>query len=206
MTPWSNDPVTDPPGEVVYLRDEETGQFWTPTPLPVPSAEPTLVRHGQGYTIYERRVQGLDHELTFLVPPSDPVKIVHLKIANPSDRPRKLSVTFFAEWVLGTIRDQAPMQVITTLDSDSGALMAHNPFHPDCSTHFAFVDVGRRPRSFTADRTEFLGRNELGRRTRRARSGRPRRRLRSRARPLRRSPGQGRASPIRRRADHVSNT
>jgi cyclic beta-1,2-glucan synthetase len=159
LTPWSNDPVSDPPGEAVYVRDEETGDFWSPTPLPVPSAEPTLVRHGQGYTIYERRVQGLDHELTFLVPSEDPVKIVHLKIANPSDRPRKLSVTFFAEWVLGTTRDQAPMQVITTLDSDSGALMAHNPFHPDFSTHFAFVDVGRRPRTFTADRTEFLGRN-----------------------------------------------
>ena len=159
LTPWSNDPVTDPPGEVLYIRDEETGEFWSPTPLPVPSSEPTVVRHGQGYTIYQRRAQGLDHELTFLVPLHDPVKIIHLKLTNLGDRPRKLSVTFYAEWVLGLTRDQASMQVITSLDSDSGALMAHNPFHPDFSTHVAFVDVGRRPRTFTADRTEFLGRN-----------------------------------------------
>ena len=159
LTPWSNDPVTDPPGEVLYLRDEETGEFWTPTPLPVPSSEPTVVRHGQGYTIYERRVLGLDHELTLLVAPDDPVKIVHLKLTNLGDRTRKLSATFYAEWVLGSVRDQAAMQVITSIDDQSGALMAHNPFHPDYSTRVAFVDVDRRPRNLTADRTEFLGRN-----------------------------------------------
>ena len=159
LTPWSNDPVTDPPGEVLYLRDEETGEFWSPTPLPVPSSEPTVVRHGQGYTVYERRILGLDHELTLLVPPEDPVKIVHLKLTNPGDRPRTLSATFYVEWVLGAVRDQAAMQVITSLDEESGALMAHNPFHPDYSTRVAFVDVDRRPRTLTADRAEFLGRN-----------------------------------------------
>ena len=159
LTPWSNDPVTDPPGEVVYLRDEETGDYWCPTSLPVPSDEPTVVRHGQGYTVYQRRARGLDHELTLLVPPSDPVKIIHLRVSNPGDRPRSLSATFYAEWVLGGLRDQSPMQVITALDGESGALLARNPFHPDYPTRLAFVDVSRRPRTFTADRTEFLGRN-----------------------------------------------
>ena len=159
LTPWSNDPVTDPPGEVVYLRDEETGEVWSPTPLPVPSDETTVVRHGQGYTVYQRRAQGLDHELTLLVPPEDPVKLIHLRVSNPGDRPRKVSVTFYAEWVLGTVRDQASMQVITALDPESGALLARNPFQPDDSTRVAFADVSLRPRTFTADRTEFLGRN-----------------------------------------------
>jgi cyclic beta-1,2-glucan synthetase len=105
LTPWSNDPVSDPPGEVIYLRDEETGEVWSPTPLPVPSAEPTLVRHGQGYTSYERNTHGLAHELTLFVPPEDPVKLIRLKLRNAGDRPRRLSATFYAEWVLGLNRD-----------------------------------------------------------------------------------------------------
>ncbi len=159
LTPWSNDPVTDPPGEVVYLRDEETGEFWSPTSLPVPSDEPSVVRHGQGYTVFERRARGLDHELTLLVPPTDPVKVIHLRVGNPGDRPRKLSATFYAEWVLGSLRDQAAMQVITEVDAGSGTLLARNPSHPDDSTRVAFADASHRPRTFTADRTEFLGRN-----------------------------------------------
>ena len=86
LTPWSNDPVSDPPGEVVYLRDEETGEVWSPTPLPVPSAEPILVRHGQGYTVFERNTHGLAHELTLFVPPEDPVKLIRLKVRN-AERP-----------------------------------------------------------------------------------------------------------------------
>ncbi len=78
LTPWSNDPVTDRPGEVVYLRDEETGQIWCPTPLPVPSEAPTLVRHGQGYTVFERNTHGIEHELTLFVPPHEPIKLIRL--------------------------------------------------------------------------------------------------------------------------------
>ncbi len=160
LTPWSNDPVSDPPGEVLYLRDEETGATWCPTPLPIPSAEPTVVRHGQGYTVFERNASGIGHELTVLVPPDDPVKVIHLRLTNASDRPRKLSATFYAEWVLGTTRDQAPMQVRTGFDADSGLLMATNPAHPDFPNRVAFVAADpRHPATATADRAEFLGRN-----------------------------------------------
>ncbi len=159
LTPWSNDPVTDPPGEVLYVRDEETGEYWTPTPLPIPSPEATEVRHGQGYTVYERRVGDLDHALTLLVPAEDPVKLIHLRVTNRGDRPRKLSATFYAEWVLGTTRDHAAMQVITEVDAESGLLIARNPFHPDYSGRVAFVDSSPRHTTLTGDRVEFLGRN-----------------------------------------------
>ena len=82
LTPWSNDPVSDPPGEVVYLRDEETGEVWTPTPLPAGPARPSTVRHGQGYTRYTRQSHGLEQELLVLVPPDDPVKLVRLTRAQ----------------------------------------------------------------------------------------------------------------------------
>ncbi len=159
LTPWSNDPVSDPPGEVIYLRDEETGEVWSPTPLPVPSAEPTLVRHGQGYTSYERNTHGLAHELTLFVPPEDPVKLIRLKVRNAGDRPRRLSATFYAEWVLGLNRDASAMHVVTEVDAETGALLARNAFRTDFSARVAFADVDRRPRTVSADRLSFLGRH-----------------------------------------------
>ena len=159
LTPWSNDPVSDPPGEVVYLRDEESGEIWCPTPLPIPSTEPTLVRHGQGYTIFEHNSHGLSHELTLLVPPDDPIKLIRLRIQNVSDRPRKLSATYYAEWVLGTARDETAMHVVTEVDTETGALLARNAFRTDFGTRVAFADVNRRPRTVTGDRAEFVGRH-----------------------------------------------
>jgi len=158
LTPWANDPVGDPSGEVLYLRDEATGALWAPTPLPIPSPEPTVVRHGQGYTVYERTVDRLRHELTLLVPPKDPVKVVHLRVTNTGPEVRRLSATYYVEWVLGTNRDQAAMQVITEVDPE-GALLARNPSHPDYPTQVAFLDASHPARTLTADRAEFLGRN-----------------------------------------------
>ena len=159
LTPWSNDPVTDPPGEVVYLRDEATGAVWTPTPRPLGTAAPTLIRHGQGYTVFEQQSRGLAQELLVFVPPSDPVKLVVLKIRNDSTRARRLSATFYAAWVLGTVRDQAALNVRTELDTETGALLAYNAFNGDYGGQVAFAAVSLLPRTLTGDRTEFLGRN-----------------------------------------------
>ena len=157
LTPWSNDPVTDTPGEALYLRDDETGEFWTPTPAPRGGPATTVVRHGQGYTRFNQRSHGLDQDLVVFVSRDDPVKLMHLRVTNTGDRTRRLSATFYAEWVLGTERDQASMHVVCTLDPESGALFARNAWAGDFAGRIAFADVGRRPRSFTSDRTEFLG-------------------------------------------------
>ena len=82
LTPWSNDPVTDPPGEVVYLRDEETGEFWSPTPAPCGGEATTVVRHGQGYSRFTRTCHGLEQDLLVLISPTDPVKMVRLRRAE----------------------------------------------------------------------------------------------------------------------------
>ena len=129
LTPWSNDPVSDPPGEAVYLRDEDTGAVWTPTPLPRGAGAAVIVRHGQGYTRYSRRSHGLEQELLVLVPPDDPVKLVRLSVRNAGARPRRLSATFYAEWVLGSVREDASLQVVCERDVESGAVLARN-VHP----------------------------------------------------------------------------
>ncbi len=158
LTPWSNDPVSDPPGEVVYLRDEESGEFWTPTPAPCGGDATTIVRHGQGYSRFTRTSHWLEQDLLILVAPAAPVKLFHLRIRNLGDRPRRLSATFYVEWVLGIQRDQAPLQVVCGVDPESGALFATNAWAGEFAGRVAFADVSRRPRSFATDRAEFLGR------------------------------------------------
>jgi len=157
LTPWSNDPVSDPPAEVVYIRDEETGYFWTPTPRPV--GGPTETRHGHGYTTYTADRDRLTTELTVFVPTTDPVKVLRLRVTNRGGRLRRLSAAFFAEWVLGATREQTAPFVVTEIDSDSGALFARCTFTDDFGAAVAFADTNLRPRTLTANRTEFLGRN-----------------------------------------------
>jgi cyclic beta-1,2-glucan synthetase len=159
LTPWRNDPVTDPPGEVVYLRDEATGVVWTPTPLPLGHAAPTLVRHGQGYTSFAQTAHGLAQELTLFVPPEAPVKILRLAVRNLERGTRQLSATYYAEWVLGTTREQTGPYVVTEVDPESGALLARNAFNMDYAGQVGFVAANPQPQSVTGDRTEFLGRN-----------------------------------------------
>jgi cyclic beta-1,2-glucan synthetase len=159
ITPWNNDPVSDPPGEVVYLRDEETGDLWSPTPLPVQSGAPTLVRHGQGYTTFQRVVSGIEHELSLFVAPTDPIKLLRLRVKNSEGRARRLTATYYADVVLGSARELARMHVVTELDSETGALLARSAWRTDFAAHVTFADVDRRPRTVTADRTEFLGRH-----------------------------------------------
>ena len=158
LTPWSNDPVSDPPGEVVYLRDEDSGEFWTPMPAPCGGEATTIVRHGQGYSRFTGTSHGLEQDLLIVVAPAAPVKLLHVRIRNLGDRPRRLSATFYVEWVVGIQRDQAPLQVICGIDPESGTLFATNAWAGEFAGRVAFADVSRRPRSFATDRTEFLGR------------------------------------------------
>ncbi len=159
LTPWSNDPVADPPGEIIYLRDDESGEFWTATPGPRGGDATTDVHHGHGYTRFNRTSHGLEQDLLVFVSADDPVKLIRLRVRNSGDRPRRISATFYAEWVLGTDRDQAALQVNCTLDKQTGALFARSAWAGDFAGRVAFADVARRPRSFTTDRREFLGPN-----------------------------------------------
>jgi cellobiose phosphorylase len=157
LTPWSNDPVCDSPGEVIYLRDEETGDFWTPTPLPLGPTATVTVGHGQGYTRYTHDSRNLHQDLVVFVPTEDAIKLVRLAVRNDGDRPRRLSTTFYAEWVLGTVRENAPLQVVCERDPESGAILARNAWAGEFATKIAFLASGTQAQSVTADRTEFLG-------------------------------------------------
>ncbi len=160
LTPWSNDPVSDRPGEVLYVRDEDTGTLWGPTALPIrEDTGPYVIRHGQGYTRFEHASQGVSLELLQYVPLDDPIKISRLTIRNQSGRTRRLSVTAYVEWVMGTSRDASAPFVVTEIDSETGAMLARNPWSSGFGGRVAFADLAGRQRAWTSDRTEFLGRN-----------------------------------------------
>ncbi len=159
LTPWSNDPVSDRPGEVVYMRDEDTGEIWSPTPLPVLGAAPTTIRHGQGYSVFSQPRGGLEQELTLFVPPHDKIKIVRLALRNRGSSALRLSATFYAELVLGPTTEQVGLHIVTEQDAASGIVLARNAFNAAYSSAVAFADVTSRPHTVTGDRTEFLGRN-----------------------------------------------
>ena len=160
LTPWSNDAVGDPPGETIYIRDEETGELWTPTLLPIrENASAYVARHGQGYTCFEHTSHGIAARLVQFVPREGPIKISRLTLENHSARPRRLSVTAYVEWVLGALRSTTAPFVITEIDPRTGALFARNPWNPEFGDHVAFADLAGRQTGWTGDRAEVLGRN-----------------------------------------------
>ncbi|MBL9169457.1 MAG: hypothetical protein JNN07_17080 [Verrucomicrobiales bacterium] len=159
LTPWSNDPVSDPCGEAFYIRDEETGQFWSPCPLPTRGSGSYRISHGFGYSTFEHRQQGIHSELTIFVAPDAPIKFTTLRLRNESGRPRRLTVFGYWEWVLGALRPQTLMHVRTEIDPRTGAILARNLFSNDFASRVAFVDVSEPTRSVSCDRKEFLGRH-----------------------------------------------
>jgi cyclic beta-1,2-glucan synthetase len=160
ITPWGNDPATDAGGEAFYLRDEETGNFWSPSPFPKKSNRPFVITHGFGYSIFEHSEEGIHSEMTVFVDKDLPVKLVVLKLRNESGRERKLSAAGFLEIILGDVRSNTNMHIISEQDTETGALMFRNRYSSSFPERVSFFKVdGGYNFSFTADRAEFIGRN-----------------------------------------------
>jgi cyclic beta-1,2-glucan synthetase len=160
LTPWSNDAVTDRPGEAFYICDNDTGDLWCPTALPIRNeAGSYVVRHGRGYSRFEHTAHGIALDLVQFVPLDDPIKISRLKLHNMSNRTRHLSVTAYAEWVLGPSRTVSAPFVTTEIDPVSGAMFVRNAWTADFGSHVAFADLNGRQTDWTGDRREFIGRN-----------------------------------------------
>ncbi|HEY4246346.1 MAG TPA: glucoamylase family protein [Lacunisphaera sp.] len=159
LTPWNNDPVQDPSGEAFYIRDEQTGQFWSPTPAPARGPTAYVIRHGFGYTVFEHTENGVFSEFWIYVAIDASVKFSVLKLRNISGRARRLTVTGYWEWVLGDLRPKNLLHVQSEVDLKTGALLVRNRYNTEFSDRVAFLDISDPARTVTCDRKEFIGRN-----------------------------------------------
>ncbi|WP_298173427.1 glucoamylase family protein, partial [Acidithiobacillus sp.] len=159
LTTWHNDPLSDSSGEALYIRDEDTGVFWSPSPLPARGQSGYVCRHGFGYTVFEHYESGISSEMTTYVAMDAPVKFVVVKLRNHSKRSRRLSLTGYWELVLGEWRHANMMHIVTETDLHNGALYAHNDYGRECGHRVVFVQTSERERTITGNRSEFIGRN-----------------------------------------------
>jgi cyclic beta-1,2-glucan synthetase len=157
LTPWHNDPLADPQGEVLYLRDEERGEVWSPTPLPSGGVGACHVVHGRGESRWRRESQGLVQEVVCRVAQSDPVKLIRVRLANRLAVPRRITATFFADWLLGAVQGEPGPFRKSWYHPERYALLAQNRWHRDFTGRTAFLAATVRPHSLTTSRSDFLG-------------------------------------------------
>ena len=158
LTSWRNDPVSDIPSEIIYLRDEETADVWSPTPRPAPGPAPYLIRHGAGYTVYEHHSHALQQQLRVYLAPDAPVKIMRLRLQNLAHVPRRITVTCYAEVVLGVDRETTQAYLVPEYDKTHAALLIRNPYNEEFAGRVTFLAANKPPVGLTADRASFLGR------------------------------------------------
>lgn len=159
LTPWSNDPITDRPGEAVYLRDENSGVVWSATPGPMGNAATFQVRHSAGSTEWRQNSHGLEQRLEVFVPVDAPVKLVRLRLHNPSSQARRVSATYYVEWLLGAMGSVARPHLTSRYDPQLGAIIGRNRWNPEFGDRIAFLTASLEPHSVTGDRHDFLGRD-----------------------------------------------
>jgi cellobiose phosphorylase/uncharacterized membrane protein len=159
LTPWKNDPILDNSGEAFYIRDEESGRFWSPMGLPTFGQSSYVTRHGFGYSNFEYAEDGIHSHVNVHVDKEAPIKFITITVTNKSDRPRKLSATGYVQWILGELRTKSVMHISTEFDPINKALIARNRFNSDFQNYVAFFEVDNPNFTYTTDRTEFIGRN-----------------------------------------------
>jgi len=157
LTPWPNDPVIDRPGEVLYLRDDATADIWTVTPAPLGRDAACRIEHGCGYTRWKQNSHALEQEMLAFSPVDDPVRIVRLRLRNPTNGPRRVTATYYAEWVLGALGSVVVPRVVGEYDAAVQAILANNGWNPEFASRIAFLTASHPPSSVSGDRHDFLG-------------------------------------------------
>ena len=158
LTPWHNDPVSDPASEVIYLQDENTGELWSATPGPI-GGDAFAVRHGAGTSSFAHHHDEIESHLSLGLAPDAAVKLSLLRLTNLGSETRQLRLTTYMEWTLGVLREHTQHQVHTRFDRERELLLATNYFDPNFTGWTAFHVISEPVSAYTAGRRDFIGRN-----------------------------------------------
>ncbi|HHW32479.1 MAG TPA: glycosyl transferase [Clostridiaceae bacterium] len=157
LTPWYNDPVTDTPGEIIYIRNEKNGKYWSSTPAPARGNGEYIIRHGWGFSSFHNITQGIEHKHTVYVSMDQSVKINHISLKNTTPQEMELSLMYYVRLVMGVNTRHSSPYIITEYDAEGDVLLAYNPYNTDFSGRVAFVASSEKQYSYTGDRGEFIG-------------------------------------------------
>lgn len=159
ITPWNNDAVSDISGEVMYVRDEDTGEFWTLTPKPVREDNNYIIEHGYGYSTFIHNSHGIEGEMTCFAPLDKELKIIKVNLKNSYSYTRNISVFYYAQLVLGVSPQQTSQYISTYIYGDGEFVYGINPYSEAFGKLKAFLKIiGGENNTFTGNRKEFLGR------------------------------------------------
>ena len=162
LTSFANDPIVDPTAEALFIRDDDSGDAWSPTPGPMTrhaASGQFVVRHSAGITRFSRATRGIRHELKVFVDVDDPVKFSLLTLTNDGEATRTLSLFSYNDWVLGAPREGQSGHITTSFDETSGTILARNSYSDHFSHRVAFSHASQTPLSATGSRRSFVGRN-----------------------------------------------
>lgn len=157
LSPWFNDAIRDDTGELLYIKDDQTQELWSPLPLWLNSGQAYAVSHGQGYSRFETNSAEIGSRTTFFTAFDAPVLFCRIELENLSDRTRRLSLTRFMRLVLGSQSAKTAAHIVVKQDSQTGALFANNPFHVDFNEWHVFAHATGDEVSFTTNRRRFFG-------------------------------------------------
>jgi cyclic beta-1,2-glucan synthetase len=163
LTPWSNDPLRDPHVEALYVRDDESGVYWSPQPGPAPAAAPYEVRHGFGYSTWSHSSHGLEQEVVAFLAPDEPLRILRVRLTNGGPTARRVSVFSYQRLAIGVSAGESGRYVVTEHDAAAGMLLARNRVNAEFSDGEVFASASIEDRAarlgWTTDRAAFIGRN-----------------------------------------------
>jgi cyclic beta-1,2-glucan synthetase len=164
LSPWSNDPTLNPITDICYIRDDQSGKFWSIASSPILENDPYRARHGNGYTVFEHNSHAIEQELTVFTPLDEqhtPVRIQILRLTNRSSTNRKLSVFSYVELTMDQDREEAQRYIETSWNYEINSLMAVNYYRPPAfAGNTTFISSSPDPASYTASRKDFIGRNQ----------------------------------------------
>ncbi|SPU26655.1 Cellobiose phosphorylase [Candidatus Bartonella washoeensis] len=158
LTPWSNDPVSNRPGEALYLVDRLSLKRFSPVSS-VECNENVVYEacHGFGFSTFKSIHSEIALELTHTIDLKKPVRLSRLIIRNEGKKPRSFRLYNYVEWVLGNIRTKYAPFILPSYDSNRGAYFIQNPYQIETPQQVAFLSASEMPTSFTTDRLEFIG-------------------------------------------------